>query len=178
MPKLKLLILDANVVIFLFENDLWQPVLARCEIHLSRIVAEDEVRYYHGREADKLIDLSDDITQGRIRLFDLSTTELKQFVDQFDPLYLDRLDPGESESLAYLVLAKEEYLISSGDAIVYKVLGNLNRGHQGISMEEVLKQVGLARSKIPRQYSKQFRESYTKEGEQDSIRGRGLKSKK
>ena len=58
MPKLKLLILDANVVIYLFENGLWQKVLAQCEIHLSRIVAEDEVRYYHGRDADKLIDIS------------------------------------------------------------------------------------------------------------------------
>lgn len=178
MPKLKLLILDANVVIYLFENGLWQKVLAQCEIHLSRIVAEDEVRYYHGREADKLIDLSDDITQGRLHLFDLSPTELKQFVDQFDPLYVDRLDPGESESLAFLILAREEYLISSGDAIVYKVLGNLNRGHQGISMEEVLQQIGMTRSKIPRQYSKQFREVTTREGEQDSIRGRGMKPTK
>jgi hypothetical protein len=178
MPKLKLLILDANVVIFLFENGLWQQVLARCEIHLSRIVAEDEVRYYHGRDADKLIDLSDDVTHGRVHLFDLAPSDLKQFVDQFDPLYLDRLDPGESESLAFLVLAKEEYLISSADAIVFKVLGNLNRGHQGISVEEVLQQIGQSRSKIPRQYSKQFKESYTKEGEQDSIRGRGKKPSK
>lgn len=178
MPKLKLLILDANVVIFLFENGLWQQVQARCEIHLSRIVAEDEVRYYHGRDADKLVDLSDDVTQGRVHLFDLAPSDLKQFVDQFDPLYLDRLDPGESESLAFLVLAKEEYFISSGDAIVYKVLGNLNRGHQGISVEEVLQQIGLSRSKMPRQYCKQFRDSYTKEGEQDSIRGRGKKPKK
>ena len=178
MPKLKLLILDANVVIFLFENDLWQQVLARCEIHLSRIVAEDEVRYYHGKEADKEIDLSNDVTQGRVHLFDLTPTDLKTFVDQFDPLYLDRLDPGESESLAFLVIAKDEYLISSGDAIVYRVLGNLNRGHQGISMEEVLQQIGMTRSKIPRQYSKQFREATTKEGEQDSIRGRGMKPRK
>lgn len=178
MPKLKLLILDANAVIFLFENGLWQQVLARCEVHLSRIVAEDEVRYYRGREADKLIDLSNDVTRKRVHLFDLTPTDLKHFVDQFDPLYLDRLDPGESESLAFLVLAKEEYVISSGDAIVYRVLGNLNRSHQGISIEEVLQQIGLTRRKIPRQYSKQFREATTKEGEQDSIRGRGMKPKK
>src|SRR4051812_16352513 len=86
MPKLKLLIFDANVVIFLFENGLWQQVLARCEIHLSRIVAEDEVRYYHGREADEVIDLTDDVTHGRIHLFDLAPSDLKRFVDQFDLL--------------------------------------------------------------------------------------------
>lgn len=45
-------------------------------------------------------------------------------------------------------------------------------------MEEVLQQIGMTRSKIPRQYSKLFREATTKEGEQDSIRGRGNKPKK
>jgi hypothetical protein len=175
MPKLKLLILDANAVIFLFENGLWQSVLARCEIYLSRIVAEDEVKYYHGRDADKLIDLSQDIQQGKACLFDVTPPQLKNFTSNFDPLYLDRLDPGEAESLAYLVVSSDEYLISSGDAIVYKVLGNLNRGHQGISLEEVFQRIGLSQSKLPRQYSKQFRENNTSEGSQDSIRGRGLK---
>jgi hypothetical protein len=45
---------------------------------------------------------------------------------------------------------------------------------KGISLEEVLQKVGLGRS-VAKQYTKQFRERYAKEGEQDSIRGRGLK---
>ncbi len=175
MPKLKLLILDANEVIQLFESGLWQSVLARCEIHLSRIVAEDEVKYYHGTRADQLIDISQDIEAGSVQVFDLTPSELEQFREQFDSLYLERLDPGEAESLAHMARSREEFLISSGDAIVYKVLGNLNRGHQGISLEEVLQKTGLSQSKLPRQYTKQFRERYPREGEQDSIRGRGLK---
>ena len=43
MPKLKLLILDAGVVIQLHELQLWQPLLVSCDVHLSRIVAEREV---------------------------------------------------------------------------------------------------------------------------------------
>jgi hypothetical protein len=174
MPALKLLILDANEVIYLHETGVWQAVLSRCEVYLARTVAEDEARFYRGSEADEIIDLSDDITQGRVKVFERTIAELKQFTDLFDPIYLASLDPGEAESLAYLVQSKDAYLISSGDAIVFRVLGLMNRSDQGLSLEEVLQKVGLGRS-VARQYTKQFRERYTREGEQDSVRGRGLK---
>lgn len=67
-----------------------------------------------------------------------------------------------------------DYLISSGDAIVYRVLGNLGRSEQGVSLEEILQKIGLGR-KVGWQYSKTFREKYTTEGEADMIRGRGKK---
>ena len=79
MPKLKLLILDAGVVIKLHELELWSSIV----------------------------------------------------------------DAGEAESLAFLVHQNDDYRISSGDAIVYKVLGNLNLGDQGISLEEILGTCGL-----------------------------------
>ena len=49
MPALKLLILDANEVIYLHETGLWQAVLSRCEVYLARTVAEDEAKFYRGR---------------------------------------------------------------------------------------------------------------------------------
>jgi hypothetical protein len=174
MPTLKLLILDANEVIYLHETGLWRAVLSRCEVYLARTVAEDEAKFYRRSEVDEIIDLSDDITQGRVKVFERTITELKQFFDRFDPIYLASLDPGEAESLAYLVQSKDTYLISSGDAIVFRVLGLLSRSDQGISLEEVLQKVGMGRS-VAKQYTKQFRERYAKEGEQDSLRGRGLK---
>jgi hypothetical protein len=62
MPALKLLILDANEVIYLHEKGLWQAVLSRCEVFLSRTVAEDEAKFYRGTEADEIIDVSVDIS--------------------------------------------------------------------------------------------------------------------
>jgi hypothetical protein len=174
MPALKLLILDANEVIYLHETGLWQAVLSRCEVFLSRTVAEVEAKFYRGTEADEIIDVSEDIAAGRVKVFEQTPTELKQFFDRFDPMYLPSLDPGEAESLAYLVQSKDACLISSGDAIVFRVLGLLNRSDQGISLEEVLQKIGQGRV-VSKQYTKQFRDRYTKEGEQDSIRGRGLK---
>ncbi len=102
MPKLKLLILDAGVVIYLHEIGLWQQVVANCDLYLSRIVAETEVLFQKS-EQDEYgydIDLSPMIKSGAITVFDVSVSELKLFRNQFDLLYLGDLDDGESESLA------------------------------------------------------------------------------
>jgi len=67
-----------------------------------------------------------------------------------------------------------DFLISSGDAIVYRVLGNMNRGEQTISLEEILQKLGHGRT-VQNRYTKRFREQYTKQGQQDMIRSRGRK---
>ena len=173
MPKLKFLILDANVVIYLQEKSLWRPLLDRCSVYLSRLVAEYEVRYYHGTEWDEIIDLATDIEAGSVQVFDVSVSSVQRFRAQFDLPYLGDLDDGEAESLAFLAAAAEPFLISSGDAIVYRILGNLSRGEAGVSLEEILQQVGLGRQDLARQYSKDFREFHTRTGQQDFIQGRG-----
>ncbi len=53
MPKLKLLILDAGVVIYLQEIGLWQQVEANCALYLSRIVAEKEVLFQKSEQDEK-----------------------------------------------------------------------------------------------------------------------------
>lgn len=173
MSKLKLLILDANVVIHLHEIALWQAVVARCEVYLSRIVAEDEVRFARGKEEIEYIDLSADINQGRVQVFDVAVSAVKAFQAQFDPVHLGDLDPGEVESLAYLTVAKDMYLISSGDAILFRILGNLQREDQGISLEELLQRIGTSRAGLPWPYTKAFRQKYTAQGKVDSIQARG-----
>ena len=174
MPKLRLLILDAGVVIYLHELQIWQSLLAQCEVFLSRIVAEKEVLFQPGDEGEygEDIDLAPDISAGRVQVFDVNASEVKRFRDSFDPTYFGDMDDGESESLAFLVGQPSDYLISSGDAIVYRVLGNLGRGDQGISLEEILQRIGLGR-KVDRQYSKVFREKLTQIGAADMIQGRG-----
>jgi hypothetical protein len=177
MPKFKLLILDAGVVIRLHEFGIWKQVLDQCDVHLSRIVAEKEVLFEpddQGGYGDD-IDLSADIGSGKVQIFDVTASELSAFRDQFDPLYLGDLDDGEAESLCHMMKQAPDYLISSGDAIVYRVLGNLGRRDQGVSLEEILQKIGLGR-KVQWQYSKAFREKYTKDGETDMIQGRGKKT--
>ena len=176
MKKLRLLLLDANVVIQLIEYGLWDQVVDKCEVLLARIVIEKEVKFYHGEKQDQIIDLSPDEKAGRIRVVEVEGSDLDAFLDKFDPIYLEKLDPGEAESLTYLLTSKDQCLICSGDAIVFRVLGLLQREHQGISLEEVLHKVGLSR-KLASQFSKSFRDHWTKLGQQDMIRDTGLKKR-
>lgn len=174
MPRLNSVILDANVVIYLHEIGLWETLLTRCEVHLADTVANHEVRFFHGAESDELIDLSQDIAHQRVTVFQVPLAIIEQFTSRFDPSYRDALDPGETESLALLMQGEARYQICSGDAIVFRVLGLLNRSQQGISLEELLRQLGLQKS-VLRQYTKKFREHYTQQGQYDAVLGRGLK---
>jgi len=175
MKKFRLLLLDANIVIEIFRQGIWDKLVDSCDIHLSRTVAQDEAQYYEDEQGDKhYFDLSKDITEGRITIFDILPSELAKFRLQFDSTYLERLDTGEAESLAYLMNSSEPCLICSVDSIVYKVLGNLHRAEQGIALEEILQRVGLNRQLLW-QYTKKFRETWTNKGFQERFGGIGHK---
>ncbi len=174
MSKLKLLILDANVVIHLHESGLWRQVIERCDVHLAETV-RDEVKYARGQSRDSLIDLSDDIEQKRITEFSVNASDVMKFRDRFVDSYAIDLDVGETESLTYLFMTEEPFAISSGDKIVYRVLGNLGWEDRGISLEEILQRIGLGQSGLPWSASKTFREKYTAEGKLDFVQGRGRK---
>jgi len=174
VSKLKLLILDACVIIQLHEMGCWDDVLKSCDLYLSDIVARREVRF--DDKNGVLIDLGPAIAAGKIKTFSVSEANIEAFRNHFDLEYLGVLDDGEGESLAYLLASKEDWLISSADRIVFRVLGNLHRREQGISLEEILNRLGSTASKLPRQYSKAFREQWSETGFQERIRGVGFRS--
>ncbi len=176
MSRLKLLILDANVVIKLFELGCWAQVVENCDIHLSRTLVEQEAQFFPDATSDERfeIDLSEDIAADRVHVFDVGIVELQAFRSHFDVVYLEKLDPGESESLAYLVASSRDHCICSADSIVYRVLGRYQRGDQGISLEEILQKIGWQK-RLPDHYSRQFREHWTNEGAKEMIWGMGLK---
>jgi hypothetical protein len=175
MKKSKLVLLDAGIVLELFSLGLWDRIIDRYEVVLSKIVA-GEVRYYKDENLDRHgIDLAPFASDKRIRLVDLDASELKSFLDQFDPLYRDQLHDGESESLAFL-MRSQDGLICAADAAVFRVLGRLDRSDQGISLEEVLQKVGENRKIGEWRFGKRFREKYTQLGVADRVKGTGLRT--
>ena len=96
MSRLKLLFLDANVVIHLHEFGIWARLIAVCDVHFpGTVVGEadfcevDDERHY--------IDLNDDISQDRIHVFDVELSRIKAFRDQFDSLYVGGLMMGRQK---------------------------------------------------------------------------------
>ena len=67
----------------------------------------------------------------------------------------------------------ENWFVCSADGAVYRVLGLLGRAEQGISLEEIFKKIGSSQ-KLQWKYTKQFREKWTRQGQIDSIQGKGI----
>ncbi len=175
MSRSRLVILDANIVIYLHQIGIWSYVVDRCEIVLSRIVADQEALFYEIDDERHEIDLSTDVAANRVRVVDVLVSDVVKFRSQFDALYLEGLHAGETESLVYLALnAQADASVCSSDKIVFRVLPHLGLADRGISLEELLAKVGLGRS-LPYMYSRAFREQWTRRGEQDWIVGIGTR---
>jgi hypothetical protein len=174
MTRLRCLVFDANVVIALFERGLWQAVLSRCELVLAQTVVGEADFYVDHDGVRHTIDLQPDIDAGRVRVVSIGATRVAAFQARFDPLYVQKLDPGETESLVFCLAEGQEYLLCSSDAVVFRVLAQLDRTEQGVSLEEVLASVGLGRP-LDRPYTKSFRKEFASKGLQDRLAGMGLK---
>lgn len=174
MTQFPCLILDANIVILLFAQGLWNAVVERCELILSQTVIDEAAYFQDSNGTERTIDLQTDITTGRIRVISVSPREIAEFRARFDPVYVRKLDDGETESLCHCLNNGDPYRLCSADAIVFKVLSVMDRSEQGVSLEEVLRATGLSRS-LPRQFTKAFRELHQSLGLHDKLAGIGLK---
>ncbi len=174
MRRFPCLVLDANIVIQLFQYGLWDEFVERCELTLSETVVEEADFFVDSNGVEHGIDLQPDIHAGRIRVMAMTVTEIAAFRAQFDPLYVQKLDDGETESLAYCLREGDPHRLCSSDAIVFKVLSVVDRSDQGVSLEEVLQAIGLARP-LSRQFTKAFRDENRARGLQDRLAGIGLK---
>ena len=174
MKKFRLLLLDANVVIALFARGLWDAVLEGCDVHLAETVL-GEAHFYEDEEKVRHdFDLKECVSQNKLKVFSVLPSELALFKSQFAPLYLEKLDPGETESLAYLLNQKEQdFRLCSADKIVYRILGALRLRDKGVSLEEVLDAIGYGRQ-LPRHFTKAYREQWTARGFTEGLTGVAL----
>jgi len=181
MKRFPFLLLDAGPIIKLFELNLWDKFITQCEVTISRIIAEYQVRYTE--DGISHIDLRTYTEKKLIHVLEEDLSTVREFIDKFDSLYKAEIHDGEKETLAFLDGSPEKWLVCSSDHVVYKVLGLLRKGEQGISLEEVLTKIELAscinwNNITPKnkdwKYSKKFRVKYTTLGQIDDIQGRGL----
>jgi len=173
MKRFTFLLLDTGPIIKLFELGIWDEFIAKCHVATSRTVAEQA--QYASREFEDIpIDLKLYEEQDLIEIIDVELSIVKAFYDKFDLTYKAGIHDGEKETLAFLDNSSENWRVCSADRAVFTVLGLLGRAEQGISLEEILKVVGLPQ-KLEWKYTKSFREKYTRLGQIDSIQDKGLR---
>jgi hypothetical protein len=98
MKRLSLLLLDANVVIHLFETGIWPKVVEACDLHLARTVVGEAHFFEDERGQRHDFDLAPYIDRHEITVFDVMPSDMDAFFEQFDVSYLEKLDDGEAES--------------------------------------------------------------------------------
>ena len=172
MKRFQFLLLGAGPIIKLFELDIWDEFTKRCDVTISRIIADDQALYTG--DGKKQINLKPYEEHGLVEIIDVKPSLVKSFHDIFDLRYKADIHDGEKETLAFLCDSPENWRVCSADGAVFKVLGVLGKGEYGVSLEEVLKEVGLSQSDLEWKYTKRFREKFTSAGQVDSIQGRGL----
>ena len=169
MKKFRLLLLDANIVIELFRRRLWDAFLRQCDVHLAETVKNEAVFWEDENGEKHPINLDDYQTSGAITVFSVPPSAIQSFRGRFGPVHADQMEDGETESLAYLIANRDrDYLISSADAIVYRVLGLYRMGERGISLEEILGQIGMKRQ-LDWPFGKSFRDLNTRKGFAESL---------
>lgn len=173
MSKPRLLLLDAGIVTRLIQWGYWYKVISSYEVHLAGTVI-DEVERGYPDDNDQWCSCSIQqyIDSGEVFRFDLSIKQLIEFASLFGSQFLDALHGGEQESLAQLfALPETDTAICSGDNIVFRILGAMLRGYQGISMEEVLSAIGITYIEMPHNFKKKWREQLTHKGKVEGFSG-------
>lgn len=173
MAKLKLFLLDANIVLELHVLGIWHAVLSKCQVTLTASVVQESQFFENAHGEKTFTNLEAEHQQQLFDVVAIPVSQVQAFRDKFKPDYLSRLDLGETESLVHLLATTEEYRLCSADAIVFKVLACLGMEEQGISLEVLLNSIGLGRF-LPVKLCEDFRKQKTLEGRKDALMGRGL----
>jgi hypothetical protein len=172
MKEFRFLLLDAGPIIKLFRFGLWDDFIEKCDVTICSTVAHQS-KWTSQENTDTCIDLEPYNQANRIRLVDVELSAVEAFYEKFDLSYKADLHPGEKETLAFLDSSSEPWLVCAADGAVFRALGLLGKGEQGVSLEKVLAEIGLGRE-LEWQYTERFRQKYTSLGQMDCIQGGGL----
>jgi hypothetical protein len=176
MKRFPLLLLDAGPIIKLFELGIWDKFLQACDVTVSRVVVDNEAKWASREFEDVRIELAPYKKKGLLRIIDRDATVVGAFYSKLSRAYKDRIDPddGEVATLEFLLASSETWVLCSTDGPVFRLMGFLGRGEQGISLEEILKEIGLLPRQLEWQYTRKFREKYSRMGQADYIQDKGL----
>lgn len=158
----RLLLIDTCVVIEAHRLDVWQALLSQCEVVLPETVVGETILV--AREYDDIsLQLEKEIEEGLIQAPSLNASDLAVVCRRCPP-FPGKIDPGELECLAYLLNdTAARSLICSSDAVVFRYLAWAQLAERGISLEEVLRAIGLG-PPLAFKLTKAFRDRWTQKG--------------
>jgi hypothetical protein len=142
--KPKLLLLDADVIVFAHELGIWNELTKSYDVHVPATVIEIEVRFFTSKDGTKCIDLKAEVAAGAITRLEASASEMSTTFQNFTPDFLATLHDGEKEAIAILTSGKAAGLVfCTGDIKAVEAVAMLGAATECIAFEEVLEKAGL-----------------------------------
>lgn len=173
------LLLDADIVIESHAVGIWQKLVEQCKLILPSTIVHDEALFFQ-RQINGIpedINLRSLIEAEKITELSATAEELASLRGLFDRVFIETLHPGETEALALLKAGKAPGTwFCSGDARAIQAIAMIGMPERGISMEALLRRVGLTKP-----LRKQFREDFFRKnlrvGQLNRITREGLADK-
>ncbi len=175
MTEKRRFLLDANVIVYAYEIEVWEHMHKEAEIVTSASIIQDEAKFY-SREYDKvMINLPELVDSGELKEVDPKVSQVNKVTEKFDELFSEQLHEGEIDLLAHLLSIEDESTgFCSADRVALEALAMLGLGDLGISLEEILRIIGYQKSDINSEYTQAYLEECLEEGKQKRITGLGL----
>ena len=146
MTPLCPLLLDACSVFELHRRGAWDLLVLTRRIIVPSIVARDEAFWTERESKTLIIDLPSLIADHTIDEVEVDLSVMAEVLSQFDNVFRESLHDGEIEALAYLLTIEDAMDFSTADAGAIYAAVMLGLGHRLVSLETVLRLVGLGRS--------------------------------
>ena len=144
MNRPKLLLLDADVIVFAHELGVWEALKKAYDVHVPSIVIEVEVRFFTSRDGGKRIDLKAQVAGSEIKRLEATASQIYETFKDFDSTFLASLHDGEKEGITILSESGDVGLVfCTGDIAAIQSVGMLGFSAACISFEELLEKAGL-----------------------------------
>ena len=158
---MRLLLLDADVVIELHRLGVWEQLIEKHEITLASTVLHDEARFYYAPDTERKVylNLEDSLREGKILEASATAIELAAVLSALTKG--PEVDAGELESLAVINRGGEPYRFCSANEHAIAALVLLGYGSRGISPEKLLDNCGLHR-RVADQFSEARFKTYVR----------------
>ena len=169
-------LLDANVIIEAHARGVWASLVDRVVLVVPSSVLAEATHYVASETGMRSeIHLEQAVQDGRIREVSATAEQLARLLDQFDLVFVQRMDPGETEALALLLAGElSDCLFCSSDGPAIRALNLLSMPDRGISLEALLRRIGLQRH-LSRPFDERFFREMQARGAEEFIHGEGLR---
>jgi hypothetical protein len=169
-------LLDANVIIEAHACGAWASLHRRVALVVPSTVL-DEATHYVAPDTGMRVEIhvKQAVQAGQISEVSATAEQLARLLDHFDRVFIERMDPGETEALALLLAGElEDCMFCSSDGPAIRALNLLSMPDRGISLEALLRKAGLVR-RLARPFDDRFFREMQARGAQEFVRGEGLR---